>query len=68
MVDLDNFREINRQSGWTSADRALQKFVRIARSHLRETDWVARWGGEEFLIDAGRGSEDRTRSGRTDPP
>ncbi len=50
MVDLDNFREINKRFRWTSADRALQKFAQIARSRVREEDWVARWGGEEFLL------------------
>jgi two-component system, cell cycle response regulator len=51
MVDLDNFREINKQFRWTSADRALQKFAQIAIGHVRRPeDWVARWGGEEFLV------------------
>ena len=50
MMDLDDFRDINKRFRWTSADRALQKFAQIAKSRVRLTDWVARWGGEEFLL------------------
>jgi diguanylate cyclase (GGDEF)-like protein len=50
MIDLDFFRGINTTYGWPTGDRVLQAFGDVARATVRSTDWVARWGGEEFVI------------------
>lgn len=50
LVDVDNFRDINRDYGWPTGDLVLQKFAAVASANVRATDWVARYGGEEFVI------------------
>ena len=50
LVDLDHFKIINDNYGHQAGDRILVAFARIARQLVRETDTVARWGGEEFLF------------------
>lgn len=50
MVDLDRFKEINDAHGHDMGDWVLQRVAATVSSQLRETDMVARWGGEEFLI------------------
>jgi len=50
MIDLDHFRGINTAYGWPTGDRVLQASGDVARATVRSTDWVARWGGEEFVI------------------
>ncbi len=46
--DLDNFKEVNDQSGHTAGDQALRTIVSYAKRHLRKNDIVARLGGDEF--------------------
>lgn len=50
MVDLDHFKEINDAYGHLVGDRILQQYAEIIRRQLRESDYVVRWGGEEFLV------------------
>lgn len=50
ICDLDKFKEINDNFGHGLGDEILEKFARFLQSSVRETDCVARWGGEEFLI------------------
>jgi diguanylate cyclase (GGDEF)-like protein len=49
-VDLDNFKQINDSFGHQSGDRVLQATARILRGNTRETDMIARHGGEEFVV------------------
>ena len=46
--DLDHFKTINDTFGHASGDIVLADTVRACLSHLRETDYVGRMGGEEF--------------------
>lgn len=50
LVDLDHFKLINDRYGHRVGDEALASFAGVFLDHLREEDWVARWGGEEFLV------------------
>lgn len=50
LVDLDHFKLINDRYGHRVGDETLASFARVFVDHLREEDWVARWGGEEFLV------------------
>lgn len=50
ICDLDRFKLINDHFGHGVGDQVLQHVSAIMRDALREGDWVARWGGEEFLI------------------
>lgn len=50
LFDLDNFKEINDNYGHLRGDDVLKKTADIVRTILRETDFLCRWGGEEFLI------------------
>ncbi|HIV71808.1 MAG TPA: GGDEF domain-containing protein [Candidatus Aquabacterium excrementipullorum] len=50
LIDLDHFKLINDRHGHAMGDDVLTTFARQAQAVLRETDTIARWGGEEFLI------------------
>lgn len=50
MADLDHFKRINDLHGHHVGDVVLREFARIVQSHCRDTDLVARFGGEEFVI------------------
>lgn len=50
LVDIDHFKEINDNYGHDAGDRVLVQIVQIFRDSCRNTDWVIRWGAEEFLI------------------
>jgi diguanylate cyclase (GGDEF)-like protein len=49
-VDLDYFKEINDSHGHPAGDRVLQQVAEIMRATARDTDSVARVGGDEFVI------------------
>jgi diguanylate cyclase (GGDEF)-like protein/PAS domain S-box-containing protein len=48
MLDLDHFKAYNDQYGHQGGDRMLALAASLWRENLRETDILARWGGEEF--------------------
>lgn len=50
LVDLDHFKRINDQHGHKVGDLALMAFASATGMVLRDTDTIARWGGEEFLL------------------
>ena len=50
MLDVDNFKAINDTRGHQSGDRVLVEIGRRLVAVCRDTDMVARWGGEEFVI------------------
>lgn len=50
LVDLDHFKSINDCYGHAVGDEVLRAATRRFERDLRARDWVARWGGEEFLF------------------
>lgn len=48
LLDLDGFKGINDQHGHPAGDQVLQKVSACLRSALRDTDFLARYGGDEF--------------------
>jgi diguanylate cyclase (GGDEF)-like protein len=49
-VDLDNFKEINDTRGHPVGDVVLQQLASIMKATARDTDAVARYGGDEFVV------------------
>ena len=50
MLDLDHFKAVNDLHGHAAGDEALKALVQTCTSAARETDVVARIGGEEFVV------------------
>jgi diguanylate cyclase len=50
MIDVDNFKEINDSHGHQGGDRILKGVAFRIKSGLRESDFVARFGGDEFAV------------------
>jgi diguanylate cyclase (GGDEF)-like protein len=50
MIDIDNFKLINDKHGHSCGDTILSAFSKNLKENLRETEIVARWGGEEFIV------------------
>ena len=63
LVDIDHFKRINDEYGHGAGDAVLRLFARHAAASMRETDVLARWGGEEFLVLMPDTRPDEARSG-----
>jgi diguanylate cyclase (GGDEF)-like protein len=50
VLDIDRFKRINDTHGHPTGDLVLGAFAREAQAALRDTDVLARWGGEEFML------------------
>jgi diguanylate cyclase len=50
MIDLDHFKTINDVHGHQVGDEALIYFVQMARSVMRQSDALVRFGGDEFIM------------------
>ena len=50
MVDLDHFKEVNDRYGHAAGDSILVQMQERLREVFRESDYLIRWGGEEFLV------------------
>lgn len=49
-IDLDNFKQVNDIHGHKAGDNLLITVSQIMKHRLRETDTLARWGGDEFVV------------------
>jgi len=50
MVDLDHFKEVNDRHGHAAGDSVLVQMKDRLREVFCESDYLVRWGGEEFLV------------------
>lgn len=50
LLDLDLFKFVNDTYGHNVGDKVLIETAEILKSKVRDSDFVGRWGGEEFLI------------------
>ena len=50
MIDLDGFKNINDQYGHPIGDSVLQQIAQVLSNAIRSSDFLARYGGDEFSI------------------
>lgn len=50
MIDIDNFRYLNREHGESAGDSVLYFIAQTIKSMIRESDKIFRFGGEEFAV------------------
>ncbi|MDB6162608.1 MAG: hypothetical protein JWL98_40 [Xanthomonadaceae bacterium] len=50
LVDLDFFKRVNDMHGHRAGDQVLLQVAQVLGSLARSSDYLARWGGEEFLL------------------
>ena len=50
LLDVDHFKHINDDFGHLFGDKVLQQLAQRLKHRLRDEDFLARWGGEEFAI------------------
>ncbi len=50
IIDVDNFKSINDEFGHLVGDSVLENYAWMLLDHLRESDVVSRYGGDEFMV------------------
>jgi diguanylate cyclase (GGDEF)-like protein len=50
MADMDHLKPVNDELGHAAGDRAIAAVADVVRTELRETDFAARYGGDEFVV------------------
>ncbi len=50
LLDLDHFKSVNDKYGHSAGDTVLSQLGAMLAKEIRERDFSARWGGEEFII------------------
>ena len=49
-IDIDHFKNVNDSLGHEAGDLVLQSVADFLKRHVRRSDYLFRWGGDEFLI------------------
>jgi diguanylate cyclase (GGDEF)-like protein len=50
LIDIDHFKRYNDRFGHPAGDACLRRVAAVMRDSLRDTDFIARMGGEEFVV------------------
>ena len=50
MLDIDRFKQMNDEFGHIMGDVVLKEFAACIKENLRATDFIVRYGGDEFLV------------------
>jgi diguanylate cyclase (GGDEF)-like protein len=50
VVDVNDFKAINDAQGHQVGDACIRHVADVIRRNVRESDWLARWGGDEFVL------------------
>lgn len=50
MLDIDHFKQVNDVFGHAMGDQVLTAMARLLRQRLRQSDFIGRYGGEEFAV------------------
>jgi two-component system cell cycle response regulator len=58
LLDVDHFKAVNDERGHAMGDQVLVSLGQLLSTHLRKTDIVGRWGGEEFVVVLSGADED----------
>lgn len=66
MCDVNDMRAVNEKLGHMAGDLVLKKVVELIKSRIRTTDYIGRYGGDEFLIIFPSMAEDKASKMMTD--
>ncbi len=50
ILDVDRFKRVNDAFGHATGDGVLRFLAQVLTRHLRDSDVIGRWGGEEFVV------------------
>jgi diguanylate cyclase (GGDEF)-like protein len=50
VLDVNNFKSINDTYGHQIGDACIRHVAEVVRRNIRDSDWLARWGGDEFVL------------------
>ena len=50
LFDIDHFKKVNDTYGHNQGDQVLSELAELVKSSIRDTDYLIRWGGEEFIL------------------
>ncbi|XOV82570.1 MAG: GGDEF domain-containing protein [bacterium] len=50
LIDFDDFKQVNDKHGHAAGDQALVQTINVIKSLVRDSDVLARFGGEEFIL------------------
>jgi diguanylate cyclase (GGDEF)-like protein len=50
VLDVNNFKYINDTYGHQVGDACIRHVAEVIRRNIRDSDWLARWGGDEFVL------------------